>query len=442
MHFLKTTAVFKVAAALLLALLTLATLTGCGGNNGGSDKVTVTLMTWENTATNGFIDQAMAQFMKANPTITVQRIPSPNSNYGDKLSSLVLAHKLPDLFWCGNDTEQQLGSEGLLYDWSSLAGSTNTSSFSLNNFAPASIDNWKVGGKLYGLPSLMNTYGIWYNADAFTAAGLALPKPGWSWDEMYHDAQVLSKKSGNTTQYGLVDSVLTVASTGPFYISNYSVSAGGQPFEDKINNPTKVTVDDKFTEGVGKLAAAVQAGAVNPPGYDTSNASDSFAAGKIPMLLNGQWLGAGYIQSKPSFKYGFAPLPTVNSQVQPYDAVGICTPANTKHPDAVWKALQYLDTTAWQTVLVGAPVAPSAYVPAAQPYFNTLKQNGLDSAATAVNYELTTPTKEGIRFTSTWSAKANDVLTAHWDDILMGKKPLSDLQTMAQQVNSIIASNS
>src|SRR5579863_1596586 len=59
------------------------------------DTVTVTLMTWETPATNALIDQAMAAFMKLNPTIKVDRLTSPASNYGQKLTSMIVAHKLP-----------------------------------------------------------------------------------------------------------------------------------------------------------------------------------------------------------------------------------------------------------------------------------------------------------------------------------------------------------
>jgi ABC-type glycerol-3-phosphate transport system substrate-binding protein len=108
------------------------------------------------------------------------------------------------------------------------------------------MDNWKTAdGQMGGLPSLMNTYGVWYNADAFTAAGLPLPKAGWTWDEMYADAAKLANKNG--AKYGLVADQLT-SPDGPFTMSMYAVSAGGAPFTDNVNHPTKAEADDKYTE--------------------------------------------------------------------------------------------------------------------------------------------------------------------------------------------------
>lgn len=410
-------------------------------------KVTVTYMTWENNDTNAALDKAMQTFMQKNPDINVQRIPSPNSDYGQKLNSLVQAKQLPDVVWSGNDTEQQFGAEGILYDWSSQANASKNDSFDISKFAPDSLDNWKIGDKLYGLPTLMNTYGIWYNADAFQKASLQAPTNSWKWEDLYADAKALTSKDGGTTNYGLWAGDLDSTGSGPFFMSNCSVSAGGQPFEDKINNPTKVTADASFVNCVKMMAQAVQGGYVTPPGFQPSGSANVdttslFASGKIPMLFGGQWLAPSFMKANPSFKYGFAPLPTVNTQVQPYDAVGIISPKTIKNPDAVWKVSQFLASGAWETTLVNAPVAPAAYVPSSTPYFNTLKSAGLTSVADSVNYELQSPTKEGIRFTATWASKANDVLSK-WTDIMQGKTPVdSGMNDMVSQLNSLIQSNS
>jgi ABC-type glycerol-3-phosphate transport system substrate-binding protein len=394
-------------------------------------------MTWENNDTNASLDAAMALFMKANPNLTVQRVPSPSTDYGQKVNSMLQAKQLPDIIWSGNDTEQQFGSQGLLYDWTSKANATKTASFDLSKFAPASIDNWKVGDKLFGLPTLMNTYGVWYNADAMTKAGLTIPKAGWTYDEMLKDAAALTTKSGSTTNWGLVN-----APYDPFAIGDCSVSSGGAPFADKINNPTKVTIDDKFKACAQKYIDAIKAGSLNPPEAAPSgdDATNGFIAGKIPMLYFGQWLAPSFSKAKISFKYGFAPLPVAGTAVQPYDAVGIISPTTIKSPDAVWAVSQFLASGVWEQVLPSAPVAPAAYVPASQPYFDALNKMGLNSVADSVNYILNTANKQPIRFTATWSAKAGDILK-QWNDILDGKTPLdSGSATMVQQLNDLIKS--
>lgn len=408
------------------------------GNVPSTGKVTVTVMTWENTDTNAAIDEALKSFMASNPDIAIQRIPTPNSNYGDKLNSMVQNKSLPDIFWAGNDTAFLYGDQGLLYDWSAKAKAETSTAFNLSQFAPGSIENWtSPSGKLYGLPTLMNTYGFWYNEDLFTKANVPLPKPGWTWDDMFKAAKALTVKNGNAvTRYGIYN-----PPDDPFMTSLCGVSNGGQSFMNHIIQPTQLNIDSQYIDCAKRWADAVQAGYVTPPGYPTDGITDQFIAGQVPMLWFGQWLAPTFITAKPSFKYGFAPMPIGSKDVQPYDAVGICSPATIKNPDAVWKVMKFLASDAWKTVLPKAPVAPAAHLPSSQPYFDALKADGLASVADSVQYELNAKDKQGIRFTATWSAKANDILTADWNDILSGKKNLiNTITSMVNDLTSVISS--
>lgn len=450
--------ILRTTTAALLMSISVGILSACGGaptTPGASttapavdadaaapaasgEKTKVTFMTWESNETNAAIDKALESFNAANPDIEVERLETPNTNYGDKIQAMVQASELPDLFWSGNDTEQQFGTDGLLFDWSSYLGKDDT--LKVADFAPGAIENWTSDdGKVYGLPTLMNTFGVWYNADLLTEAGATLPKAGWTYDDLYAAAAAVTQKDGtDVTRYGLWDGF---GLSSPFTMGACAVSAGGNPFMDKTINPTIVTAGPQFTDCTQKLATAVQAGSVTPPGYPMDGATESFIAGQIPMLYYGQWLAPSFIEAEPSFTYGFAPLPVMKDQVQPYDAIGIVSPKGIENPDAVWKVMQFLATDLWTNVLVDAPVAPAAHVPSSAAYFNKLEEVDLGSVAEGVRYELEAPVKQGIRFTAPWSGKANDILTANWNDMLQGKKPIdTTLPTMVEDINAVITS--
>ncbi len=56
------------------------------------------------------------------------------------------------------------------------------------------MKNWETAdGRIGGVPSLMNTYGVWYDIDAFKAAGIP-DAAGWTWDQMYEAAAKLHAK--------------------------------------------------------------------------------------------------------------------------------------------------------------------------------------------------------------------------------------------------------
>jgi ABC-type glycerol-3-phosphate transport system substrate-binding protein len=283
----------------------------------------------------------------------------------------------------------------------------------------------------------MNTYGVWYNEDAFTAAGLAVPKAGWTWDEMYAAAAKLANKNG--AKYGLVADQLT-SLDGPFTMSMYSVSAGGAPFTDNVNHPTKAEADAKYTEGVQKLVDAIKSGSVSPPGYDASNVQSLFSAGKVPMMFGGQWLAAGFQTDKPKVKYGFAPFPQVDSPTTLHDSVGICTPQYTKDQDATFKVLEYLNTKVWDAVLPASPVAPPAYTPAQASYFDALTKAQQTTVVDTVKADLATEKTVGVRFTTQWAQQVGDLTTANYQPILSGKKPISDLPAYIDKINGLIKS--
>jgi ABC-type glycerol-3-phosphate transport system substrate-binding protein len=410
----------------------------CGGSDSGGKSdgpVTITVMTWESPETNTAIKKALEGFKDDN--IKVELIDTPAGGYGDKLASLTQAKKLPDLFWCGNDTEQQYTSQGLLVDWSKKIDGGD-GDFKSDKFVGSAMENWKTAdGQMGGLPSLMNTYGIWYNLDAFKAAGLPEPKPGWSWDEMYSAAGKLANKNG--AKYGLVADNLTSADA-PFSMSMYSVSAGGAPFTDNVNHPTKAEADDKYVEGVTKLAAAIKSGAVAPPGYDASNVPALFSGGKVPMMVGGQWLAAGFQTDKPKVKYGFVPFPQVNTPTTLYDSVGICTPQYTADEDSAYKVLEFFNTKVWDAVLPASPVAPPAYTPAQESYFGALTKAGQNTVVDTVKADLTAEKTVGVRFTTQWASQVGDLTTAMYQPILTGKKPVSDLQAYVGKINDLIKS--
>jgi hypothetical protein len=141
------------------------------------------------------------------------------------------------------------------------------------------------------------------------------------------------------------------------------------------------------------------------------------------MMGGGQWLTTSILQDHPKFQWGWAPQPIVKKNVQIYDAVGIASPANLSDPSAVWLVLSYLDTDGLGTMLGEHPVASPAYVPAAKPYFKALTKDGEASVGQSVKYELAAPVKTPDKFLSTWASNADNVITAEWNDILMGKVP-------------------
>ena len=395
-------------------------------------KTNVTFMTWESPEMNQKILEALQKFQEANPDITVEMIPSPLRDYGVKIKQMLAAGEAPDIYMTGNDWALQYMEQGLLFDWKPYVDKDEEL---LKNMYPGVVENWQIDGKIGGVPGMLNCYGVFYNKKMFQDAGLPLPAIGWTLDDLLAASSKFAKKEANV--YGLY--YPPYAGFAPFFVSIYGVSAGGQPFANGIVNVTQVTADEQFKGIVQKIAEKMQDGSIQPPTSTGEGIENLFLQGQIAMLQHGQWFADALIRTAPKdLEWGFAPNPTVQKQSMIYDCVGWSSPATIKNPDAVFKVLKFLDTEMYKIVIPQTPVAPPAYQPAAAAYFDTLKNAGHAEMAEALDYMLKSPDKQPVRFQQVWAGKANKFLDAQWNNIIMGKAPITDLDQMVTDINDVI----
>ncbi|HEY9290419.1 MAG TPA: extracellular solute-binding protein [Microlunatus sp.] len=417
----------SLMAALAGVAMTATAVTGCSGSSsagsGDAQDQTVTYMTWESNDTNKAIDASMKKFSDSSG-LTVKREQSPNADYAQKLASLIMSKKAPDFFWCTTQQAQNLASEGLLYDFTDKLKAGG--GLQEDKFSPGSLDAWRTkDGKLAGIPTMANTYGFFYNKEAFSRAGLDIPKAGWTYDDLFNDLAKLqkadpqSKQKPLVTQWQLLDSVQGV--------SAYAAANGGQPFTDADIGVTKVQADAKFREGAQKYADAIAAGQLTDPDYDASTAMAPFAKGAIPLMFGGQWLQQTIQQNHPKITWGYAPWPVgAVKSVQPVETNGVCSPATLSDPDATWKTISYLDGPGFAEAMKQAPIAPIAYEPGSTGYYEALEAGdaGDKSIAATAKYELAAKDKFMTQWLDPWATKAADVTGTAWNPALAGKKDL------------------
>jgi ABC-type glycerol-3-phosphate transport system substrate-binding protein len=422
----------RATAVLVVAGLALA---GCGGGSGaakGGDG-NVSYMTWESVATNAALDKSMAKM----DGVTVKREESPNADYAQKLASLIMSKKAPDFFWCSNSQEQNLAAEGLLYDWSSYLKKGD--GLQEDKFSPGSLDLWRNSeGKLFGIPTLANTYGFFYNKAAFDKAKLKAPATGWTWDQLFSDIAALKRTDSKTTP--LVNAWALLES--PQGVSAYSVANGGAPLLEKPIGAKQLQADATFRTGAERIAKAIKAGEMTNPDYDGTNAVAKFANGGIPLMFGGQWLHQSITQNKPKFEWGYAPWPVGTAKsVQPIETNGVCSPATLKDPDTTWKVISYMEVTGFNETMKDQPIAPIAYEPGSKGYYEALQAGDASakSIAATATYELGVKDKFVTQFLDPWSTPAGDVVGTTWNPALSGKKDVAaGVDGMVAGVNKLI----
>ena len=152
------------------------------------------------------IEDLAADFEKANPGITVKPIYS--GNYGETLAKALTANKSgnpPNVAVLVASDSLTLIDQDAVAPMESLVKTPDDKAW-LGGFFPAFLMNGRYEGKTYGIPFQRSTQVMYWNKDAFKAAGLDPERPPANWDELvaYGKKLTVRDSAGKVTRWGLI----------------------------------------------------------------------------------------------------------------------------------------------------------------------------------------------------------------------------------------------
>jgi sn-glycerol 3-phosphate transport system substrate-binding protein len=184
----------------------------------------------------------------------------------------------------------------------------------LKSFYPAFMENSQTGGKTWGIPFQRSTVVLFYNKEAFKAAGLDPNRPPATWKEMTEFAEKLTKRdaSGKVAQWGV-----QIPSSGfPYWLfqgltiengANLMNAAGTEVYYDK---PEVIGALQYWLDLVNKYK-------VHPPGIvEWGTTPKDFFERKVAMM----WTTTGNltnVRSNAKFDFGVAMLPANKQRGSP-----------------------------------------------------------------------------------------------------------------------------
>ena len=296
-----------VAAASVFALS--ASLVACSGGGGSnSDKQKVTF--WQFDTAQASIDaykQAIKDFEKKNPTITVDMQIVPWADQQQKITTALASGSLPDVSMLGNDVVAQYAASGALApldsyvdQWSKEEGTDVK-----KDMYDGDISYYTYKGKLYGSPVADETRMLYYNKDFFAKAGLDPANPPTTWDEM----ETAAKKLKSVVSVPWSAAMSKQYATVQLFMSVY-LSYGASLFNDK---GTCGFDTSEFKDALTWYTGIAKQGltspdAANQTGDDLANL---FSNGKSAMLIDGpSRYNALKTENPDLFKnIGIAPIP-------------------------------------------------------------------------------------------------------------------------------------
>ena len=258
-------------AAILLASMTLAIgLAGCTSNtdsgSGSSQNttssgaaaspVTIRFYFWGDANRNTEVGKAIDLFEQDNPTITVQPEFTDWSGYWDKLSTEVAGGNTPDVFMQEDRYIGDYSRRGLLADLESLGVPTNDIDSGL-------LSNGRIDGKLVGIPTGSNVYGIIINPTLFQQAGVAIPDDStWTWDDYVSIAEQIHNNIPGGTIYGTSDSTYNEVGF-EIYLRQHG--------EDLFDAQGNLAYDDELLVDWWKQSLALQSAGGQPPADEAAS---------------------------------------------------------------------------------------------------------------------------------------------------------------------------
>ncbi|GAB2184456.1 ABC transporter substrate-binding protein [Roseibium sp. LAB1] len=176
----------------------------------------------------------------------------------------------------------------------------------VEGFYPAFMENSQTGGKTYGIPFQRSTPVLYWNKEAFEAAGLDPEVAPASWDEMVEFGKKLTRKdaTGNVTQWGV-----RIPSSGfPYWLFQGLAIENGAILANADGNKTSFD-DPKVVEALQYLVDLSTKHEVMAPGIIEWGATPkAFFEGQTAMM----WTSTGNltnVRDNAPFKFGVAMLP-------------------------------------------------------------------------------------------------------------------------------------
>ncbi|MFN2131983.1 MAG: extracellular solute-binding protein, partial [Anaerolineae bacterium] len=213
----------------------------------------------------------------------------------------------------------------------------------VDDFYPGLLEEGRQGDGTWSLPLYADASVLFYDKDAFDAAGVPYPRPGWTQDAFLAAAQALTVRRGDdAVRYGFADAGL---GSFAFVRSRVGDALGGSGAAPKVDLRSAAVVDAVRWYTDLALAHGVmphpQALGFEEPGLEYNRAIRQLIEDKEAAM----WSES--ISSWPfraqQFNLGVVPYPVAVRAVNPLQAARpYVMNAHTAHPEACWLWMAYL----------------------------------------------------------------------------------------------------
>jgi multiple sugar transport system substrate-binding protein len=298
-----------------------------------TEPVNLTFATyvWQ-PATIEATEQIVADWNAANPNIQVEIVPIDVNSVHDALVTQFQGGTAADIIHDESADLTGFVQQGYIADMTGLI------SEELKADIPQGIwDSVTYDGKVSAVPTLLQSYVVFANADHLEAAGIALPTldSPWTWDQFRENASTLTGDGRYGVGVGLKSATALMLSTSLNFGGEYFYEEGGEwvlRFDEAEQQvPTRIHA----------MAYEDQSIEPNSIGLSGSDNLASFLAGNFSMFVGGNFYAQALTEQAPEdFNWVMLPLLQGDSQTQAANPQTLSVSAQSEHPN---EAMQFIE---------------------------------------------------------------------------------------------------
>ena len=252
------------------------------------------------------IEALTKDYMAQNPGISIDAVYA--GSYQDTIAKVITAARggnAPQLSVALSVDMFTLIDEDLIVPFDDFIKTDEDRAW-LASFYPAFMENSQTGGKTYGIPFQRSTPVLYWNKEAFAAAGLDPNTPPATWEEMVEMGKKLVKKdeNGNVTQWG----VRIPTSGFPYWLFQGLSTQNDVILANSEGNKTNFD-DPKVVEALEYLVSlSTEHGVMEPGIVEWGATPKAFFEGQTAMM----WTTTGNltnVRKNAPFDFGVGMLP-------------------------------------------------------------------------------------------------------------------------------------
>jgi multiple sugar transport system substrate-binding protein len=253
-----------------------------------------------------------------------------------RLSTSIAGGQPPDLFLMNYRFYGQFAAKGALEPVAPYL--RDSEAFSEDDFFGTALTPFRWEGEQVCLPQNVSSLVVYYNADLFQDAGVALPQDGWAWDDMVAAAKKLTVDrdgDGTVDTHGLgVDpEIIRVA---PFIWSN-----GGRLVDDEAS-PTRFALDGGAVVALDRFFDLRTVEGVTPTDEEAEaeDFESRFLNGRLGMLMESRRV-VPTLRTITDFEWDVVGVPMLGAPASVLHSDAYCITEGSDAKDEAWRFMEF-----------------------------------------------------------------------------------------------------